>query len=693
MWATLTAGSIWKGELQNRRKDGSLFWESASIAPIRNDQGQTTHYLAVKEDITGHKRIEADLREKELIQRTLMERMPVGLVIVDSATRTIEMVNPTAARLFGAPSEVIVGNQCHRFMCPADVGQCPILDCGQTIDSSDRTLIRRDGSQLPVLKTVNQITIHGQEKLMECFVDISSRIAAEEALKHANEQLKGAIVNAELLAEEAKAANRSKSIFLANMSHEIRTPLNAILGYSQLLQQDRTLSLEHRTQVQTINRSGDHLLQLINGILEMSKIEAGHIRVQNARMNFKRLLDDIHAIFQLACRKKRLRLAMTHDGEKPGTIVADQGKVRQILVNLLANAVKFTTQGGITLHTTIHPEDQNRWRVGVDLIDTGCGIAASEQNRLFNAFEQTASGQRGADGTGLGLTISRAYARSMGGDLVLVRSQVDEGSLFRLTFPAGQSRQLDADDDRFASLRVVVGMQPGQAPVKALVVDDDPASNQLMQKILADVGFRVHSVNSGEAALKTVDRFSPDVLLLDVRLPGMDGYETARRVRQLPAGGHARIVAVTASGVTADEVRKKATAAGIDDVVAKPFDISKLLDKLKVLCKIAYTYDIPEIDAVKVESFDDGGSGIATLTEELRNKLQNAVELGDMTAFGRLTEQAAEIDPGLKERLTQLAHQFAYDELMELLVPSTTSRRDVYRPTMNVDIRRETHAS
>ena len=692
MWTTLSSGSVWKGELHNRRKNGSLYWEQVSISPIRDDQGEITNYLAVKEDVTERKRIEADLREKELIQRTLMERMPVGLVIVDAETRTIEMANPTAEKLFGAESAAIVGNRCHRFMCPAEMGQCPILDCGQTVDSSDRYLIRRDGSQLPVLKTVNQITIRGREKLMECFVDISSRIEAEAALKRVNDKLKAAIVKAELLADEAETANRSKSVFLANMSHEIRTPLNAILGYSQLLQQDQTLAPEHLDQVQTINRSGDHLLELINGILEMSKIEAGHIRIKNVPMNFKRLLNDIHAIFQLTCQKKHLRLITTHDGEQAETIVADQRKIRQVLVNLMANAVKFTQQGEVRLHTTVSATAQDLWQVTIDVSDTGGGIAAEEQGRLFNAFEQTASGRQAAEGTGLGLAISRAYALSMGGDLVLVQSAVGEGSTFRFTFPAGRSKQLEADDDVFIARRAVVGMQPGQPPVRALIVEDDPVSRKLLQKILSKVGFTVLTVDSGEESLRILDRFSPDVLLMDVRLPGLDGYETAMRVRKSPNGWHTRIIAVTASGVTTDEIHRQASAAGIDDVVAKPFDVSELLDKIKVLCKIAYVYDTPAIEEMNVRPQKEEDSAMIRLPETLRGELRNAVELGDMTAFDNLAEQVGEVDPALKERLAKLARQFEYDTLMNLLAPSAETSGDPRHPLTHTESNRETHA-
>ena len=218
------------------------------------------------------------------------------------------MVNPTAAEMMGTTQSAAVGNVCHHFLCPSDENACPILDLKQNIDNSQRVLLRNDGSRVPVLKTVNAFITQGRKKMLECFIDISSRVAAEKALKEANEQLRSAIVRANDLADKAKSANRAKSVFLANMSHEIRTPLNAILGYSQLLQMDKSLQNDHLEQVNIINRSGDHLLELINSVLEMSKIEAGHIQVQNEKMDVGQLLEDVQSIFQLTCRKKNLSL-------------------------------------------------------------------------------------------------------------------------------------------------------------------------------------------------------------------------------------------------------------------------------------------------------------------------------------------------------------------------------------------------
>ncbi len=667
IWETLAKGRAWKGELHNRCKNGELIWESASISPIRNVDEQITHYVAVKEDVTERKRMVKDLREKELIQRTLMESLPVGLIIIDAESRVIESVNPAASQLLEAPAEVTIGNRCHNFMCPAEETACPIIDKGRRVDSSDRILIRNDGTEIPVLKTVNRISIQGREKLLECVIDIRSRISAENALKKVNSRLKAAIGKAEELAEKAEAANRAKSVFLANMSHEIRTPLNAILGHSQLLRQDRTLGEEQRRQVSTINRSGDHLLELINDILAMSKIEAGHIRVQREPMDFRQLLADLEAIFQLACKKKNLGLKLEADSRIPESIFADRGKVRQIIINLLSNAVKFTHKGCVTLRCEIRPGENRNRLVAVDIKDTGSGIDPAEQHKLFEAFEQTSSGQGASEGTGLGLSISRAYAKAMGGDLLLLKSQAGKGSVFRFTFPL-KSNETQMEKGKTTRLeKQITPMQQDGLPLKVLIVEDDPVSRKLLKKIVADLGIKVMEVASGEDALEVLELFSPHIVLMDILLPGIDGYETSRRIRQLPGGENIKILVVTATGINLEEIRDRVAASGCDSFVTKPFKSDHIVEKINSLCNISLNDDGIVGDNREAPAAENFVKTARCLPEQLRGSLRSAVEMGDMQSFETLSEQIVSINSGLAIQLKELAHQYDYTALLALL--------------------------
>jgi PAS domain S-box-containing protein len=668
-FSKVSQGLTYDGQEPFAHKNGSILIVELASRPIllkKKLVGSVTAF----HDISDRKQMENELREKELIWRMLMESLPVGLIIIDAKTRVIEMINPAAVSMFGAPAETIIGHRCHQYLCPANEHSCPILDLDQTVDNSDRILIRHDGSKIPVLKTVNRITIKGQEKLLECVIDIRSRIAAQKALKHANLKLKGAIFKAEDLAKKAESANRAKSIFLANMSHEIRTPLNAILGHSQLLQMDKSLGSEHLKQLQTINRSGDHLLELINGVLEMSKIEAGHIKVHRESVDLNRLLIDIMDIFQLSCRNKNLSLKLETVDQIPHQIATDRGKVRQILINLLSNAIKFTLKGTIALKCTVQPGTEQGWAISIDVIDTGVGIAQTEHERIFEAFEQAFCGRHGSQGTGLGLPISRAYARALGGDLQLVKSDIDGGSVFRFTFTAEKSPHPNGDLQKSMLSHQPASLKPASTQLRALIVEDDEESRNLLRKILLDAGVIVRDVESGETGLQAFEHFKPNIALLDIRLPGIDGFETARRIRRLPGGSTVKIVTVTASGLNPNEISRQMETSGIDGFIAKPFKISDILQKLSDLCGFPnraansiHDEDCPCNLPTTMES-------VSRIPADLQAALQSAVELGDMAEFERLCDKIVPLDSRLSACLKELGHRYDYATLLKWLSSS-----------------------
>ena len=449
LWSAIASGREWKGELQNSRKNGEAFWVFTSISPIRSAEGRITHYIAVNEDISDRKSMEEELREKEAIQRTLMESLPVGLIIVDARTRIIEQVNPTMARLFGAPAEAIIGHRCHQFLCPSCECNCPILDHGQKADNSDRILVRHDGSQLPILKTVNRIKIRGEEKLLECAVDIRNRIAAEKALQLANARLKAAIAEAEDLAEKAERANRAKSEFLANMSHELRTPLNHIIGFTDLVlsREVGELTTQQDEFLKDVLSSSQHLLALINDMLDLSKVEAGKIELELSEVRIRELLEGSLAMVKEKALQHNLRLAVDLDGV-PDLLQADERKLKQIVYNLLSNAVKFTPPGGeVRLGARIQtgsaldacPVSLNASEIFlcVWVSDTGIGIQPHDLSRIFDPFEQAdGSATRNYQGTGLGLALTRKMIKLHAGAIWAESPGAGQGSTFRFVIPA-----------------------------------------------------------------------------------------------------------------------------------------------------------------------------------------------------------------------------------------------------------------
>ncbi|MFZ1947074.1 MAG: PAS domain S-box protein [bacterium] len=492
-------------------------------------------------------------------------------------------------------------------------------------------------------------------------------------LEGANKQLQDEIREREKLEadliqarEAAESANRAKSVFLANMSHGIRTPMNAILGYTQILQRDKTIGRTQSEYVDIIGRSAEHLLGLINDILEMSKIEAGRAMLNPEEFDFHAMLDDIEAMLRARTAEKGLSLAVSRVEGVPRYLLADGGKVRDVVINLLGNSVKFTDRGGITVRVTsrVCREHSADHVVSVDVADTGCGIAPDEIDRAFEPFEQTKSGRFQGSGTGLGLPISREYARMMGGDLT-VESVAGMGSTFRFTFQAKAVEPADirrAAEDR---ARQIVGLAPDRPAPKVLVVDDDEPSREALALHLEMVGFDVHSAADGKAALEVFEQWGPDVILMDLWMPEMDGLEAMRRIKASPRGAVTPILAVTASVL--EDSEKDAVAAGADGFVRKPFRKAEIFHELKRVLGIEYVYE----RAAGPESERSAPSAQAEAAEVpagLMHELMEATESGDAGRLRCLLEEhRGALGGALTDTLLALACDYEYDGIREAL--------------------------
>ena len=334
----------------------------------------------------------------------------------------------------------------------------------------------------------------------------------------------------------ADAANRAKSEFLANMSHELRTPLNAILGFTQLMSHDHSLSTEHQQNLTIINRAGEHLLNLINDILEMSKIEAGRTTININSFDLIRLLENLEEMLRFRATSKGLQLAFEYTSHLPQYIQADESKLRQVLLNLVGNAIKFTTTGRVTLRVGLGTGD---WGLGTgkdssqsltfEVMDTGPGIASEEINLLFEAFRQTETGRKSQQGTGLGLAISRKYVQLMGGE-ISVTSTVGEGSKFTFDIQIGLTAASEIESN--LSKSQVIGLAPTQTEYRILVVDDVRESRLVLEKILTSIGFAVQEAANGQEAIALWQEWQPHLILMDMRMPVMDGYEATRVIKE-----------------------------------------------------------------------------------------------------------------------------------------------------------------
>ncbi|MBD2092581.1 response regulator [Microcoleus sp. FACHB-1515] len=396
--------------------------------------------------------------------------------------------------------------------------------------------------------------------------------------------------------EAAETANRAKSSFLANMSHELRTPLNAILGFAQLLTQDFEITSTQHDYLETINRNGEYLLQLINDVLSISKIEAGRTMLHEDSFNLHTLLDELEEIFRLRAEAKDLHLVCDRDPTLPQFICTDERKLRQILTNLLDNAIKFTSFGSVTLRSSSQLEAASLM-LSFEVTDTGIGIAAAEIDMVFEAFAQTESGRRSHQGTGLGLPISRRFAQMMGGDIT-VTSQPERGSTFYLTITATRADAVAVSGNH--SSQKIVSLAPGQPTYRILLVDDTDTNRQLMVHWLTEVGFEVREAEDGQAAIEQWLNFSPDLIWMDMRMPIMDGFEAVRRIRQQEQQQAAdsaenfirsptKIIAITAA--VFEEEQQAILAAGCDDCVGKPCSEFVVLNKISEHLGVTYLYE------------------------------------------------------------------------------------------------------
>ena len=381
--------------------------------------------------------------------------------------------------------------------------------------SSEIESLRQISVQLAI--AIQQCTLFEQAK-----TEITERKLAEQALRKA------------VIA--ADAANLAKSEFLSSMSHELRTPLNAILGFSQVMVRDSSLKNEHQQHLQIINRAGEHLLSLINDILEMSKIEAGKSQLNEASFNLIRLLGTLEEMFRLKAESKKLQLIFDLGKDVPQFINGDEGKLRQVLINLVGNAIKFTERGSVTLRVKLKSENDISslsLPLQFEIEDTGLGIAAEEMNKLFAPFEQTKTGHQSQQGTGLGLPISRKFVQMMGGD-ISVTSTVGLGSKFAFEI------QLDLADPIDVQLlkprRKVIGLAPNQPEYRILVVDDRADNCLVIDRLLSPLGILVREARNGEEAIAIWADWQPHLIWMDMQMPVMNGYETTKKIKAHPLG-------------------------------------------------------------------------------------------------------------------------------------------------------------
>ena len=622
MWKTISSGREWHGEFCNRKKNGELYWEMASISPVHDGEGKITHFVAVKEDIT-------EQRAARQRFRVLFEQSSDAHLIFDE--NGIVECNNAAVEMLGCKDrQDLLSHHPVEFSPEFQPDGSSSIEKSMEMDAIARTQgfhrfdwIHRklDGEEFPVEVTLTLITLEERPAILGVWHDLTERKRVEEALREAR--------------EAADAANLAKSTFLANMSHELRTPMNAILGYSEMLTEEAE-DLEQAgfiPDLKKINQAGKHLLALINDILDLSKIEAGKIELFAEDVDIGGLVDEVGGTAEPLMSKNNNQFRLERDKEL-GVARQDLTKLRQSLFNLLSNAAKFTREGSITLQANRTKSDGADW-LTFTISDTGIGIAADKLDHVFEEFTQAdGSTTRDYGGTGIGLAISRRFCRMMGGDIT-VQSQPGEGSAFTIRIPAiapsaavPVAPKQAAPVKTEAELRTMLQVAPGHT---VLVIDDDREAREIIERFLKKDGFEVMTAASGEEGLRIAHRIKPATITLDVMMPDMDGWSV---LRALQADPELRDIPVVIVSMVDDKT--KGYSLGATDYLTKPVSREQLL-------KVMNRYHCADDFCVVLVVEDD---------EETRNIMARTMEKEDWDVMqagnGReALEQMTQIKPDL----------------------------------------------
>lgn len=663
---------------------GKQCYEEVRIVPLLQDE-----VLVMVRDITDRKQTEEELRHQKEMFQAIVDHIPMMIALFNSQGQ-IDFINPEFERTLGWSLEACQQQNVLAECYPDSTDYQRVLDHMLAANSRWQDLTTLTASKHPLETTWTNVQL-SSGRFLGIGQDISDRKHKELALRQAM--------------EAAEAANLAKSIFLANMSHELRTPLNVILGFTQVMAHDPSLTANQQADLQTIRRSGDHLLSLINDVLDLSKIEAGHCTLEETEFDLIALLHALRSMMAERANSKQLQLEFEIAPDIPQFVIADEQKLRQILLNLLSNAIKFTEQGGVTLRVLLvnshassggpfeyspntrgaMSNDPKQLILQFAVIDTGIGIAATEQAMIFDAFVQAKAGKKSINGTGLGLTISRKLLELMNGT-ISVHSIPTVGSTFTFMIPVYPISGVHVHPEQ--SARMVIGLASGQPNRRILVVDDQQENRLLLVRLLTQLGLETRQATNGQDAIEIWQTWQPDLIWMDIRMPEIDGYEATKQIRALEkrrsgdagAGDEVLssspiIIALTAQASQSD--RALALAAGCNDYISKPFREETLLLKLKEYLSLEYLYAdatsqsesqlTPSSCNCKHSANLVNPALVASLPTEWLQALDNATVCGNDRT---IVELAAHLPPELVElrtRLIELAENYQFEQILQLI--------------------------
>ena len=670
------------------RKDKTKFYIDVNSTVLHDTKGNPSSILIVERDITDRKRAEEILLHQTKMQKVLMDmasdfiNIPLHSIndaIEKSLAEMGEFINADRSYIFSYDfNKQTTTNEfewCNKGIEPAindlkDISLSLFPDWvnihikGDLMYVEDvfalpenllRSILEPQGIKslltVPMMKGDECVGFVGFDSvknhhryenkeitLLKLFshmlVNITNRVESERKLIQTNSDLESATLKANKMAQNAEMANKAKSIFLANMSHEIRTPLNAIIGFSQLLNRDEKLTTSQKEYILSIIQAGEHLLELINDILELSKMEAGRLELNPTNINLYSVFDEIQLFFREQIHAKHLQFLFELATEVPSFVEVDDNKLRRIFVNLIGNAIKFTDEGGIDVRIVVRDID--------------------EQNKMLVAEIKD---------TGLGLALSRELAIMMGGD-ISVKSELGKGSVFSVLVKIKIS---DNINEIVTIRKKITGIKNGNKKYRILVVDDKKENLLVVVKLLNMVGFKTMEAINGKDAIDKFRSWEPHLILMDIRMPVMDGYEATKNIKSTPKGKNIPIVALTAS--TLKDEQNKAVEFGMQGHIGKPFRENELFTTIGNILNIEYISADEEIKTISSNIKDKESifSEISLLPQNCINQMKRAVEIADFELLLELVNNCAAEYSGLACELKSLVDNYDYEYLEKIL--------------------------
>ncbi|PPD18635.1 MAG: hybrid sensor histidine kinase/response regulator [Methylobacter sp.] len=608
-----------------------------------------------------------NLQDSETRYRRIIDTANEGIWMLGEDALTT-FVNARMADMLGYSCEVMLGRPVTNFMFEEDIAdhiekighrrQLQAEHYESRFRCSDGQTLWAMVSTVPIIE--DDRGFHGSFAML---TDITQRkVAEEELLRHKNrleETVQERTAELMLARDAADAANKAKSVFLANMSHELRTPLNAILGFSGILRRDPKVTENQRENLDIINRSGEHLLTLINNVLEMAKIEAGRVQLEEAPFDLGAMLRDVMNMMEARAAEKNLQLQIDQSSEFPRYIIGDEARLRQVLINLVGNALKFTQKGGVTIRLSTKNNTISHLLIEVE--DSGPGIAQEDQQRIFEPFVQLGY-LADHKGTGLGLNITRQFVQLMNGHIIVESSQ-GKGSLFRVDLPLKQAKETDIRELHGLSEREVMGVMPGQPEYRILIVEDQLENQLLLANLMESIGFHYMIADNGKQAVELFQSWKPHLIWMDRLMPVMDGMNATKIIRGLPGGKDVKIVAVTASAFM--EQRAEILDAGMDELIRKPYHTYEIYQCLSRQLGVKFVY--AEISSPELDIMVLAPEMFSALPKDLCQDLKNAVKSLESERIALIIQEIEKYDKKLAKVLTQLNDNFDYPAILNVL--------------------------